>query len=108
MASLFLASLSGALPFFILLAGVRLSGGESRQRTNLLDRGAADFDALVAAALAASDSNSGKGHIQTGGQEAAQSVVGAVVNRGRRQAHAQGPLPFAGEFTAAGARLHAH
>jgi hypothetical protein len=92
-----MASICGivSLPLTFLF-GAGLASGGRRHCANLLDRGSADFDALITAAFAAGDFNSGNRHIQTGGQEAAESLIGAIIKRRRGQADAQGPLPLAG------------
>lgn len=70
--------------------------------------GAVDFDSLVAAALAASDSNRRQRHIQTTCEKAPQRLIGAIFDGRSRQTDAQRPLPLPSDFVTAGSRLHPH
>ena len=69
---------------------------------------AANFHAFGAATLARGDSNSRKREFQTRGEQFAQGLVGAVIDRRRGEANFQAILVFAGDLIAAGAGLDAN
>ena len=75
---------------------------------NLLGSHALDFNTLQPAPLTRGDFNSAHRHIQMSGQEAPQSLIGAILHGRNVQPNAQRALPFAINLITARARLHAN